>query len=67
MEDDGGKPVTYTILGAWDSVPEKNIVSYLSEIGMTLIGTKPGDRMEVRDMDTETNRFLTVKKIEAYK
>ena len=67
MEDDGGKPVTYTILGAWDSVPEKNIVSYLSEIGMTLIGTKPGDRMEVRDMDTETNRFLTVKSIEAYK
>ena len=67
MEDDGGKAVTYTILGAWDSVPEKNIVSYLSEIGMTLLGTKPGDRMEVRDMDTETNRFLTVKKIEAYK
>jgi len=67
LEDDAGTPVDYTILGAWDSVPEKNIVSYLSEIGMTLMGAKPGDRMEVRDMETETNRHLTVKKIEAYK
>lgn len=67
MEDDAGKAVQYTILGAWDSVPEQNIVSYLSDIGMTLIGAKPGDRLEVRDMETEKNRFLTIKSIEAYK
>jgi len=67
LEDDAGTPVDYTILGAWDSVPEKNIVSYLAEIGMTLMGAKPGDRMKVRDIETETNRHLTVKKIEAYK
>lgn len=67
LEDDGGQRVSYTILGAWDSVPEENIVSYLSDIGITLVGAKPGDRMEVRDMETEKNRFLTVKTIEAYR
>lgn len=67
LEDDGGKAVKYTILGAWDSVPEENVVSYLSDIGITLVGAKPGDRMEVRDMETEKNRFLTVKTIEAYR
>ncbi|MCP5536652.1 MAG: GreA/GreB family elongation factor [Akkermansiaceae bacterium] len=67
LEDDAGQPVSYTILGAWDSVAEENIVSYLSEIGMTLMGAKPGDRMEVRDMETEKYRYLTLKSIEAYK
>ena len=67
LEDEAGRPVSYTVLGAWDSVPEDNVVSYLSEIGMTLMGSKPGDKLEVRDMETETNRFLTVKRIEAYK
>ncbi len=67
LQDDVGNDVTYTVLGAWDSVPDKNIVSYLSEIGMTLVGAKPGDRMEVRDMETEQNRHLTVKAIEAYR
>ena len=67
LQDDVGNDVTYTVLGAWDSVPDKNIVSYLSEIGITLVGAKPGDRMEVRDMETEQNRHLTVKAIEAYR
>ena len=34
---------------------------------MTLVGAKEGDRLEVRDMDTEKNRFLTIKSIEAYR
>lgn len=67
LQDDAGNDVTYTVLGAWDSVPDKNIVSYLSDIGITLVGAKPGDRMEVRDMETEQNRHLTVKSIEAYR
>ncbi len=66
LEDDAGKPVTYTILGAWDSIPEENVVSYLSDVGISLMGAKPGDRLEVRDMETEKDRFLTVKSITAY-
>jgi len=66
MEDDAGEAVTYTILGAWDSVPEENIVSYLSDVGMTLIGAKAGDSLDVRDLETEKNRKLTITSIEAY-
>lgn len=66
LKDDAGKSVQYTILGAWDSVPEENVVSYLSEIGMTLVGTKLGDKLDVRDMETEKNRGLTVESIDAY-
>jgi len=67
MKNDAGEAVQYTILGAWDSVPEENIVSYLSEIGMTLMDAKPGDKLEVRDMETEKYRNLTVDSIEVYK
>ena len=67
LEEDGGKAVSYTILGAWDSIPEENIVSYLSDIGMTLVGAKEGDRLEVRDRETEKNRFITIKSIESYR
>ena len=34
----GGEPVVYTILGAWDTNPEKHIVSYLSQVGKELTG-----------------------------
>ena len=66
MEDDAGNAVKYTILGAWDSVPENNVVSYLSDVGMTLIGAKVGDTLDVRDLETEKNRKLTIVSIEAY-
>ena len=67
MKDDAGQEIKYTVLGAWDSIAEENVVSYLSEIGMTLTGAKPGDRLEVRDMETEKYRNLTLESIEAYK
>ena len=67
LKDDAGTAVQYTVLGAWDSIAEENVVSYLSEIGMTLMDAKPGDRMEVRDMETEKYRNLTVESISAYK
>lgn len=66
LTDDAGNKIQYTILGAWDSVPEKNTVSYLSNIGMALIGAKPGDRVEVSDLETEMIRNLTVESVEAY-
>ncbi|MBT8038454.1 MAG: GreA/GreB family elongation factor [Verrucomicrobiae bacterium] len=66
LAGDSDSEVQYTVLGAWDSIPEKNVVSYLSDIGATLLGSKLGDQLEVRDMETEQNRSLTVKKIESY-
>jgi transcription elongation GreA/GreB family factor len=38
-----GLEETYTILGAWDSKAEANIVSYLSALAQALIGKRVGD------------------------
>ena len=63
---DGGE-VEYTVLGAWDSDPETNLVSYLSDIGQALIGEKPGARVEIRDLESEELHTLTVKSIRPWK
>src|SRR3974390_565078 len=36
----------FSILGAWDSDPEKDIVSYLSPVAQSLLGHKVGDEVE---------------------
>ena len=42
-----GSAEGYTILGAWDTDPEKHIISYLSQMAQALIGRKVGDRVIV--------------------
>src|SRR6185369_11674016 len=37
----------FTILGAWDSDPDKGIISYLTPVAQSLIGHKPGEEVEV--------------------
>jgi transcription elongation GreA/GreB family factor/transcription elongation factor GreA-like protein len=37
----------FTILGAWDSDPEKGVISYLTPVGQSLLSHKPGDEVEV--------------------
>ena len=66
LTDENNKEVKYTVLGAWDSIPEDNVVSYLSDVAASLLGAKPGDELEVRDLETELDCKLTVQKIEAY-
>ena len=41
-----GQPEHFTILGAWDSDPEKGIVSYLSPVAQSLLNRKVGDEVE---------------------
>ena len=54
---------TYTILGAWDSEPEKMIISYLAPVAQKLINKKPGEEVE---MDTEQGpRTCRIDSIEA--
>lgn len=43
---DGGEE-NYTVLGAWDTNPEKHIISYLSQMAQALIGHAVGDRVQV--------------------
>jgi len=37
---------TFTILGAWDSDPEKGLISYLSPVAQSLLNHKVGDQVE---------------------
>jgi transcription elongation GreA/GreB family factor len=67
LETEAGRPMEYTVLGAWDSIPEKHVISYLSDIGQALIGGKVGDSVEIRDLDTEENHRVTITAIRAWK
>lgn len=60
-----GKQETYTILGAWDGDPDKNILSYLSEMAKAVIGKKVGDEAEV-PTDSGVTRKVRVAAIRAY-
>ncbi len=42
-----GESVVYTILGAWDSIPEQNVISYSSKLGTRLVGHKIGDSVRL--------------------
>lgn len=41
-----GKAETYSILGAWDSDPDKGVISYLSPVAQALLGKKVGESAE---------------------
>lgn len=47
FETDKGQQVVYTILGAWDSIPEEHVVSYSSKLGARLIGHSVGDSLRL--------------------
>ena len=40
------KQEKFTILGAWDSDPEKGVISYLSPVGQSFLNRKVGDEVE---------------------
>ncbi len=66
LQDIGtGTSETYTILGAWDSDVEKNVVSYLSEIAKALIGKAPGDEVEL-PTESGSVRRLKITAVRAY-
>jgi transcription elongation GreA/GreB family factor len=52
-----GEKVKYTILGAWDSDPENNILSYLTPLGQSILGKKVGDEVQI---DVEGNDQVLV-------
>ena len=63
-ENSSGEMLEYKILGAWDSAPERQIVSYQTAIGQALLGKKPGQMVE---LPTETgSRHVEIIEIEAY-
>lgn len=45
LKDNKGKVSTYTILGAWDSDPKKNILSYQTPLAKEMLGKKVNDKV----------------------
>jgi transcription elongation GreA/GreB family factor len=54
----------YTILGAWDSVPEQNIIAYKTPLGLALLSKRIGDTVKVKIGNSEES--YTVKGISRY-
>ncbi|HWX20929.1 MAG TPA: GreA/GreB family elongation factor [Candidatus Binatia bacterium] len=46
LDLEANQPEEFTILGAWDSDPEKGVVSYLSPVAQSLLNHKVGDEVE---------------------
>ncbi|MBW8782049.1 MAG: GreA/GreB family elongation factor [Verrucomicrobia bacterium] len=59
-----GKPARYTLLGAWDSSPEKNILAYKTPLGLALLSKKVGDSVKVKIGNSEET--YTIKAISRY-
>jgi transcription elongation GreA/GreB family factor len=43
---DSNNTENFTVLGAWDSEPEKGVVSYLSPIAQSILNRKVGEEVE---------------------
>ena len=56
---------TFTILGAWDTDLDKNIISYLSTTGQALLNNAKGDTVELPTEDAAT-RKVTITSIKKY-
>jgi transcription elongation GreA/GreB family factor len=56
---------TFTILGAWDSDPDKGVISYLTPVAMSLVNRKVGDEVEFELHGSK--RRHRIEKIDAWK
>ena len=56
---------SFTILGAWDSDPDKGIISYLTPVAMALVNRKVGDEVEFELHGSK--RRHRIEKIETWK
>jgi transcription elongation GreA/GreB family factor len=56
---------TFTILGAWDSDPDKGVISYLSPVAQSLLNNKVGDEVEFEFQGAKHRH--RIERIEAFK
>lgn len=47
IQQSSGKKHTFAILGAWDSIPENNIISYKTPLGQKLLSKKVNDTISL--------------------
>jgi transcription elongation GreA/GreB family factor len=58
-DSDSGNEESFTLLGAWDGDPDRNIISYQTAIGQALLGHKLGEVVTLTDDDL-TRRFAII-------
>ena len=63
-KDGSGESSDFTILGAWDSDPARNIISYKTAMAQALLGKKVGDVVEIESGNT--TETWKVESIRAY-
>ena len=56
---DTRQPEAFSILGAWDSDPDKNIISYLAPVAQKLLNKKVGEEVEL-DAENGAKRYRIV-------
>ena len=56
VELNANQSEAFTILGAWDSDPDKHIVSYLSPLAQALLNKKAGEEVDF-EMDGQKKRY----------
>ena len=62
---ESGQTESYSILGAWDTDPQRKIVSYLSGMGKALLGKAVGEQGQV-PTETGEMRMVTISGIRRY-
>ncbi len=65
MDLGANQPETFTILGAWDSDPDRGVISYLSPVAQSLLNNKVGDEVEFELHGAK--RRHRIERIEAFK
>ncbi len=61
----GDESITYTVLGAWDSDPDKGILAYLSDRGAQILDKAVGDQVEFTSAEGTTKAYK-IASISAY-
>ena len=63
LEQGGGGSQRYSILGAWDSDPENNVLSYKTPLAQQLLGKEKGDTVTTKiGGNEETWKVLDIKR-----
>ena len=60
-----GQAEVFTILGAWDSDPDKGVISYLTPVAQALLNHKAGDVVQIEQNGAA--RQQRIESIEAWK
>jgi transcription elongation GreA/GreB family factor len=55
-----GQTEEYSVLGAWDSDPQKNVISYLTATAAALMGKGPGDKVQLPSEETHAARNVEI-------